>query len=223
MSEDNSKAPTPEKKGKVASASADEQLKFLLSCIRYSVNGKIEFAQVANECSIVSKGAAPSFDSAKRYERLMKAHGIHQHAAVSPRDASVASTKVKKAAAEGKTTPAAKGAKKRKAIAAENPANNDEDDEEPSPLAKKKRVKKEVKSEVKIEDEPETPLPQLDGSVDLPVVKAEHAVKTEQSIIVKDEPVSEILHNNVFTIEDEEMFNQFLQPGDFDQSPIIAD
>ncbi|KAL8932793.1 MAG: hypothetical protein Q9211_006123 [Gyalolechia sp. 1 TL-2023] len=218
MSEDNPKAPTPEKKGKVASASADEQLKFLLSCIRYSVNGKIEFAQVANECSIVSKGAA-----AKRYERLMKAHGIHQQAAVSPRDASVASTKVKKAAAEGKTTPAAKGPKKRKAIEAETPSNNDEDDEEPSPLAKKKRAKKEVKSEVKIEDEPETPLLQLDGSVDLPVVKAEHAVKTEQNIIVKDEPVSEILHNNVFTIEDEEMFNQFLQPGDFDQSPVIAD
>ncbi|KAL9002835.1 MAG: hypothetical protein Q9188_004260 [Gyalolechia gomerana] len=218
MSEDNSKAPTPEKKGKMASASADEQLKFLLSCIRYSVNGKIDFAEVASECSIVSKGAA-----AKRYERLMKAHGIHQQAAVSPRDASVASTKVKKAAAEGKTTPATKAAKKRKAIEAESPTNNDEDDEEPSPLAKKKRVKKEVKSEIKAEDEPEAALPQFDGPSDTLAIKAESGIKSEQEVVVKEEPVGESFDSNVFTIEDEEMFDQFLQPGDFDQSIVIAD
>jgi len=54
--------------------SAEEQLKFLMSCVRYSNNGKvrvtaftpvkcaytfqIEFQDVANECGIVSKGAA---------------------------------------------------------------------------------------------------------------------------------------------------------------------
>ncbi|KZF20567.1 hypothetical protein L228DRAFT_278693 [Xylona heveae TC161] len=52
-------------------ASNEEQFKFLISCIRYSNNGKVDFSEVANECGIVSKGAA-----AKRYERMMKAHGI---------------------------------------------------------------------------------------------------------------------------------------------------
>ncbi|KAI9827373.1 MAG: hypothetical protein M1826_006298 [Phylliscum demangeonii] len=49
----------------------DEQFKFLISCIRHANNSKVDFAAVAKECGIVSKGAA-----AKRYERMMKAHGI---------------------------------------------------------------------------------------------------------------------------------------------------
>ncbi|EHY54871.1 hypothetical protein HRR83_005870 [Exophiala dermatitidis] len=53
-------------------ATSDDQLKFLLSCVRHSNNGKVDFVEVANECGVVSKGAA-----AKRYERLMKANGIH--------------------------------------------------------------------------------------------------------------------------------------------------
>ncbi|KAI9814027.1 MAG: hypothetical protein M1827_003491 [Pycnora praestabilis] len=52
-------------------ASNEEQFKFLISCIRYSNNGKVDFGEVAKECGIVTKGAA-----AKRYERMMKAHGI---------------------------------------------------------------------------------------------------------------------------------------------------
>ncbi|KAI9760845.1 MAG: hypothetical protein M1835_000100 [Candelina submexicana] len=52
-------------------ASNEEQFKFLISCIRYSNNGKVDFGEVARECGIVTKGAA-----AKRYERMMKAHGI---------------------------------------------------------------------------------------------------------------------------------------------------
>ncbi|KAH8593731.1 hypothetical protein B0O99DRAFT_596225 [Bisporella sp. PMI_857] len=55
----------------MAPASNEEQFKFLISCIRYSNNGKVDFGQVAQECKIVSKGAA-----AKRYERMMRAHGI---------------------------------------------------------------------------------------------------------------------------------------------------
>ncbi|KAI9680341.1 MAG: hypothetical protein M1829_001227 [Trizodia sp. TS-e1964] len=50
----------------------DEQFKFLISCIRYSNNGRVDFTEVARECGIVTKGAA-----AKRYERLMKAHNIN--------------------------------------------------------------------------------------------------------------------------------------------------
>ncbi|KAF6232261.1 hypothetical protein HO173_009644 [Letharia columbiana] len=57
----------------MAPASNEEQFKFLISCIRYSNNGKVDFTEVAKECNIVSKGAA-----AKRYERMMKANGIHQ-------------------------------------------------------------------------------------------------------------------------------------------------
>lgn len=49
----------------------DSQFKFLIVCIKHSTAGKIDFTEVAKECEIVSKGAA-----AKRYERLMKAHGI---------------------------------------------------------------------------------------------------------------------------------------------------
>ncbi|KAL3421287.1 hypothetical protein PVAG01_07732 [Phlyctema vagabunda] len=55
-------------------ASNEEQFKFLISCIRYSNNGKVDFGQVAQECNIISKGAA-----AKRYERMMKIHGIHDN------------------------------------------------------------------------------------------------------------------------------------------------
>ncbi|KAL7659614.1 hypothetical protein ACMYSQ_002530 [Aspergillus niger] len=36
----------------------DEQLHFLLSCIRHSNSGKIDFTTVAKECSIVTKAAA---------------------------------------------------------------------------------------------------------------------------------------------------------------------
>lgn len=59
----------------MAPASNEEQFKFLISCIRYSNNGKVrnesdlvhfsklttsqvDFQEVANECGIVSKGAA---------------------------------------------------------------------------------------------------------------------------------------------------------------------
>lgn len=60
----------------MAPASNEEQFKFLISCIRYSNNGKVrfrlqslthfcdadyrqvDFTEVAKECNIVSKGAA---------------------------------------------------------------------------------------------------------------------------------------------------------------------
>ncbi|OAL69419.1 hypothetical protein A7D00_6538 [Trichophyton violaceum] len=52
--------------------SAEETNIFLIKCIKYSNNGKVDFAAVAEECGIVSKGAA-----AKRYERILKGNGIH--------------------------------------------------------------------------------------------------------------------------------------------------
>ncbi|KAL0941000.1 uncharacterized protein CTRU02_203763 [Colletotrichum truncatum] len=50
---------------------AEGQVKFLVSCIRFSANGKVDFEAVANDCTIVSKAAA-----AKRFERILKAHGM---------------------------------------------------------------------------------------------------------------------------------------------------
>ncbi|KAL8750921.1 MAG: hypothetical protein Q9184_006243, partial [Pyrenodesmia sp. 2 TL-2023] len=236
-----------EKRGKAAAASADEQLKFLLSCIRHSVNGKIDFTEVASECSIISKGAA-----AKRYERLMKAHNIEKKPDLLPRDASVASAKVRRGEVKPGTTPASN--KKRKILEAESPcpANNnngddDDDEEPPMPTMKKKKsakvMKKEdasVKAEVIKEEEGTdtedgaTDMPQYDGAGDFAEVKAEAAgagvVKMEpDTAIVKAEAVCEeaINHdgrNMVVDVEDDaSMFDQFLQPGDFDRSIVIAD
>ncbi|PHH80885.1 hypothetical protein CDD83_3658 [Cordyceps sp. RAO-2017] len=49
-----------------------EQVKFLVSCIRHASNGKPDFAAVAEQLGIVSKAAAQ-----KRYERMLKAHGVN--------------------------------------------------------------------------------------------------------------------------------------------------
>ncbi|KAL9608174.1 MAG: hypothetical protein Q9167_006978 [Letrouitia subvulpina] len=62
-------------------------VEFLISCIRHSNVGKINFGKVAEECGIVSKGAA-----AKRYERLMKAHGLHPSSAIGGSASTVAAT-----------------------------------------------------------------------------------------------------------------------------------
>ncbi|KZL82134.1 hypothetical protein CI238_07587 [Colletotrichum incanum] len=50
---------------------AEGQVKFLVNCIKYSQGGKVDFQAVADDCNIVSKAAA-----AKRFERLLKAHGM---------------------------------------------------------------------------------------------------------------------------------------------------
>ncbi|KAE8440846.1 hypothetical protein EG329_006389 [Mollisiaceae sp. DMI_Dod_QoI] len=92
----------------MAPASNEEQFKFLISCIRYSNNGKVDFGQVARECKIVSKGAA-----AKRYERMMRAHGIAPNAAtIKP-----APARSMKAERRESSTPSSTFSKKRKADA----------------------------------------------------------------------------------------------------------
>ncbi|KAI0125000.1 hypothetical protein BJ170DRAFT_726708 [Xylariales sp. AK1849] len=109
----------------------ESQFKFLIACIKHSSNGKVDFNEVAKECEIVTKGAA-----AKRYERLMKAHGIANSPGPAPK------TPVKKD--KGATTPRS-SAKKRKLEAVDSDAG---DIDEP---AIKGEVKSEVKSEVKFE------------------------------------------------------------------------
>jgi hypothetical protein len=99
---------------KMSRATPDDQLKFLLSCVKHSNNGKvsimasslpahdadcsqIDFAEVAQECGVVSKGAAfvmllkvtslctDGILRAKRYERLMKANGINPNGGPDPK------------------------------------------------------------------------------------------------------------------------------------------
>jgi hypothetical protein len=99
---------------KMSRATPDDQLKFLLSCVKHSNNGKvsimasslpahdadcsqIDFAEVARECGVVSKGAAfvmllkvtflrtNGTLRAKRYERLMKANGINPNGGSDPK------------------------------------------------------------------------------------------------------------------------------------------
>lgn len=43
---------------KMPPATNEEQFRFLISCIRWSNNGRVDFQEVANECNVVSKGAA---------------------------------------------------------------------------------------------------------------------------------------------------------------------
>ncbi len=51
--------------------STDEKFKFLISCIRWSNNGKIDYARVAEDNKLPSKGAAYI-----KYRRIMQAHGL---------------------------------------------------------------------------------------------------------------------------------------------------
>ncbi|XDG02935.1 hypothetical protein ABKA04_002550 [Annulohypoxylon sp. FPYF3050] len=104
----------------------DSQFKFLIACIKHSSAGKVDFGEVAKELSIISKGAA-----AKRYERLMKAHGISNGGSVKKE------TKDSKEGVKTRATPS----KKRKLAAVDEDAG---DVDEP--------VKKEIKGEVKTED-----------------------------------------------------------------------
>ncbi|KAI0121516.1 hypothetical protein F4776DRAFT_631207 [Hypoxylon sp. NC0597] len=108
----------------MAPLDVDSQFKFLIVCIKHSTAGKVDFAEVAKECEIISKGAA-----AKRYERLMKAHGI------------TTSGGVKKESKDSKEGVKRTANKKRKLAAVDEDAG---DVDEP--------VKTEVKGEVKTED-----------------------------------------------------------------------
>lgn len=179
----------------------------------------------------------------------MKAHNIEKKPDLLPRDASVASAKVRRG--EVKPSSAAAANKKRKTLEAENAGasnanGDDDDDEEPAlPAMKKKKVTKGVKKEVgamkaesiKKEEGTDTDsqaagIPQFDGAADFAEIKAEAvvpgAVKMEpDAVIVKKEAVCEDAADHgpvVLDVDDDaSMFDQFLQPGDFDRSIVIAD
>ncbi|KAF7628329.1 hypothetical protein F9C07_1058784 [Aspergillus flavus] len=86
-----------------------EQIEFLLSCVRHANSGKVDFGEVAKECSIVSRGAA-----AKRYERLSKGRN-NAPGAGSSADSPVPSPKktpTKSSVAKRKTAPKTAASKK---------------------------------------------------------------------------------------------------------------
>ncbi|KPM37199.1 hypothetical protein AK830_g9347 [Neonectria ditissima] len=119
-----------------------EQVKFLVSCIGHTTNGRPDFQAVAEELSIISKAAAQ-----KRYERMLKAHGIKpgRKAPVKEETSSGASDgekapvdkapvektpAVKATKRKAKAEPAAKPAKKRAPPKKRAPKKEDTDEEE---------------------------------------------------------------------------------------------
>ncbi|KAL8951811.1 MAG: hypothetical protein Q9222_002227 [Ikaeria aurantiellina] len=129
---------SPEKKGgKATGISTEEHFKFLIACIRWSNGGKVNFDEVAKECNVVTKAAA-----AKRFERLMKAHGIEK-ASLSNSSSESPGTPTKKAAtANGANT------KKRKNAEIETNRNGDDEESGQAGKGKKKRVKVEKAEDV---------------------------------------------------------------------------
>ncbi|KAM0805330.1 hypothetical protein BDR22DRAFT_969069 [Usnea florida] len=130
--EDVPDSPPVTESTEMAPASNEEQFKFLISCIRYSNNGKVDFTEVAKECGIVSKGAA-----AKRYERMMKANGIHQSQSgpttpSSARDTPGPSSRRKNSPSAGPSGSAPSSKKRKLDDYAETTSNiNTDDDESP--------------------------------------------------------------------------------------------
>ncbi|KAI0202577.1 hypothetical protein F4808DRAFT_458748 [Astrocystis sublimbata] len=115
----------------------DSQFRFLISCIRHSNGGKVDFEEVRKECEIVSKGAA-----AKRYERLMKAHGIVLGGASSPAKKDAGNDTPKKSKANSNAN-----ANKKRKLDRVNDEESDIDDEVKSETIIKGEVKTEVKNE----------------------------------------------------------------------------
>ncbi|KAK6078084.1 hypothetical protein SCUP234_06458 [Seiridium cupressi] len=122
----------------------NSQFQFLINCIKNSNNGKVDFTAVAEQLGIVSKGAA-----AKRYERLMKAHGISATGNAGPSTPKKAAVKKEKDAGTRKPAP-----KKRKLQQVDEDAG---DEDEP--------IKGEVKSEIKFEDAITVKTEQSNGGV----------------------------------------------------------
>ncbi|MCJ1427710.1 hypothetical protein MMC29_005615 [Sticta canariensis] len=173
------------KKTKMPPASVDEQFKFLISCIRYSNNGKVDFTEVANECNIVSKGAA-----AKRYERMMKQHGLHQSAGISRDPPTSSATKEPK-------TPTS-SSKKRKMASMDN-SRYDEEEEEA--YHQQHRIKDESDGIVK--DEPGTTT----------AAGIMHYQNASDAGPVKEE---EVALPGTAAAADERLFNDFIQSNAFE-------
>ncbi|KEY70428.1 hypothetical protein S7711_06595 [Stachybotrys chartarum IBT 7711] len=154
-----------------------EQVKFLVSCIGHTANGRPDFAAVAQELGIVTKAAAQ-----KRYERMLKANGVTSKPQA--RAASKISNADNDDVGEKPVKPKATRTSKRKPLP-----------DRPTPA---KRVKKQPKSEdsVKSEDEDEDAqqehTPSEDGqSEDAKPVVAPKGRKQTTKVVKKEDNDSE--------------------------------
>ncbi|KAG6029051.1 hypothetical protein E4U41_000502 [Claviceps citrina] len=96
-----------------ATQDGTDQVKFLVSCIGHSTNGRPDFAAVAEELGIVTKAAAQ-----KRYERMLKANGVNASKVDKRSDAGVPTpntTPVKRKAAAPRAPASAKKLRGKKA------------------------------------------------------------------------------------------------------------
>ncbi|UKZ80516.1 hypothetical protein TrVFT333_008277 [Trichoderma virens FT-333] len=127
-----------------------EQVRFLVSCIGHTTNGRPDFTLVAQELGIVSKAAAQ-----KRYERMLKANGVNasKPAAKSGADDenTPASTPVKRKPAGGDGG----SAKKKTKATKKEESDDDIKDTKLAPKTRASRADKAVKKEPKKEPKEE--------------------------------------------------------------------
>ncbi|KOS20515.1 hypothetical protein ESCO_005418 [Escovopsis weberi] len=123
-----------------------EQVRFLVSCIGHTSNGRPDFAAVAEELGIVTKAAAQ-----KRYERMLKAHGVsnskHGTGKISDGEDKPVTPRKRKPAGAPATGSAKKTARGKAAVKDENSGEE------------KKSLKKEQDDESSLSDAPSTPSP----------------------------------------------------------------
>ncbi|KAL8957306.1 MAG: hypothetical protein Q9193_005383 [Seirophora villosa] len=150
----------------------DEEVKFWVMCVRNSNNGKVDWAEVAKECNIVSPAAA-----AKRYQRSVRAVNLGKTATVNRR------ARLRKQAIEAKTQSekadsgfAAALNKKRKMAEADTSANEHEHQDSASTPTKKQAIKEESHVKSAFQEEAAN-IPQSDGAYDMvPMVKGGKAL-----------------------------------------------
>ncbi|KAM3504567.1 hypothetical protein MY10362_003485 [Beauveria mimosiformis] len=116
-----------------------QNIRFLISCIRHSNGGKVDFEAVAKELGIVTKAAA-----AKRYERLVKKD--------SSSDKPTNTVAGAAAPSDGDEKPAKPATTKRKALALSAPKDSPAKKAKAAPRGKKGKAKMEEKED----DEEET-------------------------------------------------------------------
>ncbi|CAG7556689.1 unnamed protein product [Fusarium equiseti] len=130
-----------------------DQIKFLVSCIGHSSNGRPDFQAVADELDIVTKAAAQ-----KRYERMLKAHGISRPGALAAAnnvDASAETPPATPTKRKAKGEAAGSAKKTRTPRAKARAKKESSDDEEPEPKPKASATKRKVKKEEEQEQEEE--------------------------------------------------------------------
>ncbi|RGP66843.1 hypothetical protein FLONG3_8715 [Fusarium longipes] len=134
-----------------------DQVKFLVSCIGHTSNGRPDFQAVAEELEIVTKAAAQ-----KRYERMLKAHGISRPGALAATNngdegADTPPATPTKRKAKGEATGSAKKSRTPRSKAKKESDDDEESKPKPKPkaAAAKRKVKKEEQEQEQNEEQNE--------------------------------------------------------------------